>query len=157
MKRVIAVLMILLVFAGFAISAEAIESPVAKQYYSIDLTIRGTGEAKSDVWSIEVGTNDTCTFTAKETTQKFVSWNIIDGDYDIVSGNYEELTFTIRPKTDIKVIAVFDDGLMERAVPMRDKSSVSPNTSDKTPYAIIGIVLVLLVVVIVSGRKILSC
>lgn len=157
MKRVIAVLMILLVFAGFAVSAEAIESPVAKQYYSIDLIIRGTGEAKSDVWSIEVGSNDTCTFTAKETTQKFISWNIIDGDYDIVSGDYEELTFTIRPKTDIKVIAVFDDGLMERAIPAKDKSNVSPNTSDKTPYVIIGIVLVLLVVAILSGRKILSC
>lgn len=60
--------------------------------------------------------------------------------------------FTIRPKTDITAIATFDDGLLERAVPVNpDTSPVSPKTGDDRTV----IFIVLALCVFLSGCAII--
>lgn len=157
MKKIICILAIIAIVCMTAISATAVSSPTPKSYYQIELSVRGTGEATSSTNTVEVGTDDTCTFTAKETSEKFVFWNI-SGDYDIVSGDYEELVFTIRPKSDIQVFATFDDGVLEHAVPA-EKSLTSPKTGDytsqvvATSMSISGIALLILIIYAIRKRN----
>ena len=129
-KKLSIICTILALICAITFTTYAESSPQPISYYNIIVDVKGTGRATSDVNSIEISSDDTCKFTATETDQPFVFWNI-EGDYDIVSGDYDELVFTIRPKTDITAIATFDDGLLERAVPVNpDTSPVSPKTGD---------------------------
>lgn len=125
-KKLSIICTILALICAVTFTSYAESSPQPISYYDIIVDVKGTGEATSDVNKIEIGSNDICTLSVTETDQPFVFWNI-EGDYDIVSGDYDELVFTIRPKTDIITVATFDDGILERAVP------VSPNTSPVSP------------------------
>lgn len=151
-KKLSIICTILALICAVTFTTYAVPSPQSTSYYGITVNVKGTGRATSDVNSIEIGSDDTCTFTATETDQPFVFWNI-EGDYDIVSGDYDELVFTICPKTDITAIATFDDGLLERVVPVNpDTSLVSPKTGDdrqKIPPILIPMIPIFVAMMIV--------
>ena len=155
MKKIVSIfLFILMVLSIAAIPANAQQSPTSIKYYSIETSILGSGQASCDTNRIEVDSGYTCTFTAIETDEKFVFWNIKADDYDIVSGDYDELTFTIRPKSDIIAIATFESGVQEKAIPAESKSMTSPKTGDNTGVFIaLALLVIAAFVIIVTPRK----
>lgn len=151
MKKFLIILTIVAIMIMAIIPAAAIHSPQSISYYSIQTQVSGTGEAVSDVNKVEIGTDGTVTFTATETTEKFVFWNIKADDYDIVSGDYDDLVFTIRPKSDIIAIATFDDAILERAIPDEaNTSTTSPKTGDSSAalWLLLGIMVISFAIIV---------
>lgn len=153
MKKISTIFLVFLMVLSIAvIPASAEKSPQSVSYYSIETSVRGSGQVSCDTNKIEVDSGYTCTFKATEISEKFVFWNIT-GDYDIVSGDYEELVFTIRPKSDIVAIATFDDGVLEHAIPAGNDSMKSPETRDNTLIFFGILVLLILICVVIFIPK----
>lgn len=153
MKKFLIILTIASIMIIAIIPAAAIHSPQSISYYSIQTQVSGTGEAVSDVNKVEIETDGTVTFTATETTEKFVFWNIKADDYDIISGDYDELVFTIRPKSDVVAIATFDDGVHEHAVLAGNTDTTSPKTGDGSSPLILICFLPLWIAIIIMVIK----
>lgn len=159
MKKIVTiVLFIFSVCSIAAFSANAQQSPLPINYYSVETSVLGSGQASCDTNKIEVESGYTCTFTAVETDEKFAFWNIKADDYDIISGNYDELVFTIRPKSDVIAIATFESGVYEKAVPVRNQSIVSPQTGDRsTVYIVIVLMIAIAGFLIFFSKKKVIC
>ena len=84
-----------------------------------------------------------CTFTTSG--DDFVFWNIT-GDYEIISGDYQEHTFTIKPLSDIKAVATFEDGMPHTAIP--GDNPLAPKTGDEDEVAAVAILIVSIFIVL---------
>ena len=153
MKKSILITVMIIIMVIGTITASALDSPTPIAYYNIQTEVAGTGNAVSDTNKVEIGSDGSVTFTATETTEKFVFWNIKADDYDIISGDYDELVFTIRPKSDVVAIATFDDGVYEHAVLAGNTDTTSPKTGDRSPALILICLLPLWMAIILMNIK----
>lgn len=153
MKKSILITVMIIIMVIGTITASALDSQTPITYYNIQTEVAGTGNAVSDTNKVEIGSGGTVTFTATETTEKFVFWNIKADDYDIISGDYDELVFTIRPKSDVVAIATFDDGVHEHAVPAGNTDTTSPKTGDRSPSFILICLLPLWIAIILLNTR----
>lgn len=110
---------ILITLALIALLAVPIRAHAEKASFGATVTTTGEGSAKCFY-----NDDGTITLYAEETAEPFVFWNI-DGDYEIVKGDYDELFFTIRPLSTIKAIASYESAMPHKAIPM-----TSPQTGD---------------------------
>ena len=87
--------------------------PPAKEYYTItvetELYNGATGTASASTDKIEVGSDGTVTLSAVVTKGNWDFW-IIDGEYDLISGEEWNQTVTIRPKSNIHASASMNAG-----------------------------------------------
>ena len=156
MKRIIALLMVVLMTFGLFMSTSvaALPSPTATTYYAVNVEIKGTGGVITSGWMVEADKGKTVTLQATEADNPFVFWNII-GSYNIIDGMSTDKVFTIEPLSDILAIATFEDGLDEIAIPANpDKSPTSPKTGqDALPVYIMLMLMVLVAVGIFYGVR----
>lgn len=158
MKRIIALLAVMLMTFGFltSISTAALPSPTATTYNVVNVEIKGTGGVTTTEWMVEANKGNTVTLEATEAGSSFVFWNLI-GSYNIVEGKATDKIFIIEPLSDILAIATFEDGVNEVAVPINlDKSSTSPKTGQEALpiYIIFAIIVVAAFGVFYSVKKI---
>ena len=109
MKKLVSVALVLVMVFALAISAAANDSPRAKEYYNITVDSEGSGTGSADKNKVEKdaeGDEGIVTLTATEADGFFTLW-IIDGDFEIVSGDLSSPVLQIRPKSDINAIASF--------------------------------------------------
>lgn len=64
---------------------------------------------------IHVPYGETCTLTMDESVDDFVFWNLY-GDYEIVAGDYQEKSFTIRPLSDMVAVATYTEAMPHTVV-----------------------------------------
>ena len=102
-----------------------------KDYLNISTSVSGDGSASAEPSRIKKGSGDTITLTATDGNDKFVNW-VIQGDYDIISGDLKSRVLVIRPKTDINAIAYFNNS----GKPNPDDNAGSPKTGDILLYVI---------------------
>lgn len=146
MKRILCLLAIVLILFGiFCVSAHA-QSPRASEnchYVRVETNPLTKDGAHTD--KVYVPHGDTCTFIMDDTVTDFVFWNI-HGDYEIVAGDYEEKSFTIRPLSDIVAVATYQETVPHIAVIPAEKppDMTSPQTGDRT-VDIIGVLIVIVV------------
>lgn len=107
MKKIVALVMsVLMVFVLMA-SAAAELSPPPKNYYDIEVSVEGSGDADTSDEKVEVNSDGTVTLTATRKQGYFTRW-IIEGEYEILNGGtLEDSTIVIRPVSDIQAIASF--------------------------------------------------
>ena len=113
MKRLISVVLALILVFALTASFAAKDSPSGKDYYAITVDYEpadgslGTAAAdKNQVPKTASGDDGQITLTATEKDGFFTLW-IIDGDYEVVSGDEESPVMTIIPKSDIHATASF--------------------------------------------------
>ena len=153
MKRILCLLAIVLIlFDVFCVSAHA-QSPHASEnchYVRVETNPLTKDGAHTD--KVYVPHGDTCTFTMDDAVTDFVFWNI-HGDYEIVAGDYEEKSFTIRPLSDIVAVATYQEAVPHIAVIPAEKppDMTSPQTGDRasnTIGLIVGICIWVVAVII---------
>lgn len=132
MKRVAAIVLVLMLVFACAVSTAAQDSPTGKEYLKIVAIAEGPGTASTSANKVEKGSGDTVVLTATPDNSYFTRW-IIKGEYDLVEGEgMEDEVLTIRPKTDIEAIASFrvdKDYLTmsaEARTPGHDTAAVEP-------------------------------
>ena len=122
----------------FALAATAFadDSPIGKDFYKIavsyDPADGSLGTAASDkakVAKTATGDDAKVTLTATQTSGYFNVW-LIDGDYDVVSGDTGSTEMVIIPKSDINAIACFskDEEYLNMTV-----SVIGDGTADVNP------------------------
>ena len=138
MKKIAALLLALTMVFAMAISVSALASPKPVEYFNINVTIDGTGNAMAQPYKIEKGSDDTVTLSVTDDGAGFVKW-VISGDYTIVSGTLTSKTLVIKPESDISAEAVFADG--KGAPKSGNDSNTSPKTGDMTAAVVLMMVL----------------
>lgn len=108
MKRVISIALVALMVFALAVSAAALDSPGQKEYYKIDVGAVGKGHATTSTDKVQIDSDGTVTFNAIEDGGFFTKW-IIDGDYEIVSGDEYSAVMVIRPISNINALAYFSE------------------------------------------------
>ena len=108
MKRIIsAALVIMMIFAlAVSVMASDVPSPGHKEYYKIEVGVEGKGTATKSVDRVKADSGDTVTFEAFEAGGFFTKW-IVDGKYQLVSGDEYSTTMVVIPETDLSVVASF--------------------------------------------------
>ena len=110
MKKLISIaLVLIMVFAVSAISFGAAPSPDADKYYTINVDSEGNGTGHVDRNKIKIdSTGEYFTLTADPDKDGgyFTKW-ILDGDYEIISGDLYSPVLVIRPKSDLKATASY--------------------------------------------------
>lgn len=129
MKRLFALLTAVLLMFTCVASTTALESPTSVEHYAVRTLINGTGEASSNVASVEIGSDEAVILTATEIYKSFSFWDI-DGEYTLVSGDLNGIIVAIKPKSDIIAIATFEDGIVHYDASKMDSSHTSPQTGD---------------------------
>ena len=140
MKKLVSfalVLVMLFAIASVSVGAE-FTSPGGKTYYSVTTSSEGQGDAHSDKNKVDINPSTTedgyVTLTAEEGGGSFVKW-VIEGDYNVISGDENSLEFVIEPLSDIKAVAVFEGGETVPVVTPTEKpntDNTSPKTGDPT-------------------------
>ena len=145
MKRILAFLMVFLMLSGlFTLTTAAAASPTPVEYYTMIVGTKGEGSATVD--KDFATSDDVVTFTATLVDNSyFVGWEIT-GDFEPVSGDELSTTVSIKPKSNITMIAVFRGGEDAEAVlqvPMRG-SQTSPQTGQSagSVYAALALLCV---------------
>ncbi len=108
MKRLVSIALVVMMVLAMTVSVSALSSPGPKDYYKIEVGSEGKGHATKSIDKIEIGTDGTVTFNAFEDGGFFTKW-VIDGKYDVVSGDEYADQFVIMPKSDILAIAHFSE------------------------------------------------
>lgn len=111
MKKLISVALVLvMLFAVTAASASALDSPGGKKYHSITTSAEGQGTASSDKNKVDkepaTPEDGYVTLTAVEDGGYFTKW-VMDGTYNIITGDEYSDVFVIEPTSDIHAIANF--------------------------------------------------
>lgn len=139
MKSIICMLAIVLILiSAFCVTGHAQSklAPEGHHYVRVETNPLMKDGAHGD--KVYVAYGDTCTFTMDEDITDFVFWNI-HGEYEIVAGDYQERSFTIRPLSDIVAVATYQEAMPHTAVIETEKppDMTSPQTGDNT----IGIII----------------
>ncbi|MBQ6153645.1 MAG: LPXTG cell wall anchor domain-containing protein [Ruminococcus sp.] len=109
MKKFLALMLALMIAASLVVTVSAAttyESPTPTDYYSITTATEGSGSASADPVKVEKNSDGTSTLTATDNDGFFTRW-IIDGSYQIVSGDLESNVIVIKPLSDITATASF--------------------------------------------------
>ena len=107
-KRVISIALVALMIFALTVSASALVSPGQKDYYKIEVDAVGKGHATKSTDKIQIGSDGTVTFNAYEDGGFFTKW-IIDGKYDVLSGDEYADIMVIKPGSNIKAVAYFSE------------------------------------------------
>ena len=143
MKKFLSIaLAIVMIFAlsavAFAEEATEYKSPVPQDEFKIDVSWfpgdGSLGDAVADQYTVVKNTDGTVTITANpKANGEFTKWEI-DGKYEVVSGDLTTPVITVRPASDLKIVAYFKapGGTEPTTVKPTEKPSnpVSPKTGD---------------------------
>lgn len=147
MKRILCTLAIALILLSvFTVTAHAQSrlAPEGQHYVRVETNPLMKDGAHTDKVYVPYG--ETCTFTMDDTITDFVFWNI-HGEYEIVAGDYEEKSFTIRPLSDIVAVATYQEAVPHITVYETEKppDMTSPQTGDTITPALIALLVIGLV------------
>ena len=95
-------------FTGYDYSM-ANESSVAVGDYTVSAGADGSGSVTLKEYSNEAKGIAGVQLNAGEGEDSFFMW-VIDGDYEIIAGNINNDVIRIEPKSDLRIIALYNDG-----------------------------------------------
>ena len=157
MKKIITLFLALFLVFNLCTPFMAADSPVAIDYYFMQVTIEGHGHAEIDKNKVPEESREVVTFTAKAGEgDHFVGWKF-KGDYIVVEGHHYSPVMKIIPVTDIAATAVFTNNNNKPVAATVDTSLTSPQTGQsKIPIYIALSVLVIsaLIVMFINKKKI---
>ena len=99
MKKLSALILVLVLLFTFSISAFAVKSPSGKEFYDVYINYTGSGKSSDVVEHNAVEKGETVTLTPSESDLDFIGWNFYDSDmktakegtdYEIVSIKLED-------------------------------------------------------------------
>ena len=177
MKKLFAILMVLLLVASLAVTAFATEtedeilSPTDVPLVVVDFDSQHPGQT-SDVSKESVAKGSEVTFVAPESEYEFIGFQIESEDYEIVSGaeyvvdapktrTGDRPTLVLIVNADTKVIALYDIDTEETepttATQPDDEEGDSPQTGDSMlVYCIAGALIFGVVGFAFAGKKLLK-
>lgn len=150
MKLKVLIATIMLVLAFSSVSVLAADSPVGSELNNVKLNGQSVGKKGSSTLkvnggtvkvsngAIEVGKKLTLVATAND-GNTFSKW-VIDGEYEIVSGDLESGKLVIIPKSDVSIDTVFldaDGNELKGNKANGDGSDKSPKTGVATGVALL--------------------
>lgn len=163
MKKMISVALAIVMIFALAATFAAKDSPVGKDYYSIDVGYSpadgSLGTASGDKSSVKISAPDedgnvTLTAVSKD-KGVFSKWNI-KGDYEIVSGKLTDSVIVIKPKSDVEAIAEFTapgSSPDQKPTEKPNDSKTSPKTGDPM-WIILGLAVLALGAGAIAVKKI---
>ena len=116
MKRcflVVALLLVLVMFLTVPVSARSRTDP--ENTYNVRIETNPLMKDGAHADRIHIPYGETCTLTMDAEVDGFVFWNLY-GDYEIVAGDYQEKSFTIRPLSDIVAVATYTEAMPHTVV-----------------------------------------
>lgn len=115
MKRGMLILLIiaLFMFCAFPVSAQSRTDP--ENTYSVRVETNPLMKEGAHTDRIHIPYGETCTLTMDAEVDDFVFWNLY-GDYEIVAGDYQEKSFTIRPLSDLVAVATYTEAMPHTVV-----------------------------------------
>ena len=150
MKKVICAILALTITLLTGISAGAQSLTGAEDTHELRVETNPLMMDGAHADKIHIPYGDNCTLTIDDDVEGFVFWNLY-GDYEIIAGDYQEKSFTIRPLSDIIAVATYEEAMPHKAV---DASSVSPQTGQRpTPILIASILIALSLSVVCFAIK----
>lgn len=156
MKKIIALIITVLLISAVSVCAFATEdvvSPTDAPIFNIDLISYDSGVAENiPVDPVQEG--DTITLTAPESDGEFVGWTIV-GDYELVAGTLEDEVITIRPLSDLQIVANYSHGTTPGGD--IDDGDNSPQTGDDMLFIVIAALFVFGGIgCVFAGKKLLA-
>ena len=110
MKKLISIALVaMMIFALATASASALNSPYTVGKYKVSVDVEGSGSVSGSKNSVDISDpdeNGNITLTATDKDGYFTKW-IIDGTYEIISGDLYSPEFVIKPTSDVKAVASF--------------------------------------------------
>lgn len=106
MKKFLAVIFAVVILATFmAVPAMAADSPSGEVVFKVEVNSFSTGKVSNGNYTTE---GDTIRLTvAEDSDYTFTGW-VIEGKYEIVSGDLKSKELVIRPLSDVKVEESYD-------------------------------------------------
>lgn len=143
-KRVIAAILVaLMIIPLFTLTAAA----QTEGTYYVRVETNPFRKEGAHIDRVYVPYGETCTLTMDAAVEDFVFWNI-HGDYEIVAGDYEENTFTIRPLSNVVAVATYKEAMPHTAVAEKDNPAAVQTGAD-TVMGVIGIMLMVLMLAVI--------
>ena len=105
MKKVIAILAAVLLIVVSSVTAFAEVSPTAPVKYKVEVEAKTGGTASSNTQVIQIG-DQVILIASPDSDYEFTGW-VIDGKYEIISGDLNSPYLVIKGESDIKAIASF--------------------------------------------------
>ena len=149
--------LVLILFSFFTAPVSARSRTDPENTYSVRIETNPLMKDGAHTDRIHIPYGETCTLTMDAEVDDFVFWNLY-GDYEIVAGDYQEKTFTIRPLSDIVAVATYTEAMphtVVEGVEGADNPLCVQTGQEDNPSLIIGcILLVIWGVIAIRGLNI---
>ena len=96
MKKIIAITLCMICFLALICIPASAERADHDSIYYVRVETNPIGRDGAHIDTVHVPHGEKCTLTIDESVKDFVFWNV-HGEYEIVAGDYEAKSFTIRP------------------------------------------------------------
>lgn len=136
----VALLFVLFTFFTVPVSARSRTDP--ENTYSIRIETNPLMKDGAHADRIHVPYGETCTLIMDAEVDDFVFWNL-HGDYEIVAGNYQEKSFTIRPLSDLVAVATYTEAMPHTVVESTDNPLCVQTGQEDNPALVIGCILLI--------------
>lgn len=142
MKRCMLILLIiaLFIFCASPVSAKSRTDP--ENTYSVRIETNPLMKDGAHADRIHIPYGETCTLTMDAEVDDFVFWNLY-GDYEIVAGDYQEKSFTIRPLSDLVAVATYTEAMPHTVVEDSDNPLCVQTGQEDNPALVIGCILLI--------------
>ena len=126
MKKMLAIVLAFVIVAVLSVTAYAALSPVSVGEYEIIVGSYATGVLGDANYTINADGTVTL-IKAASSDYAFEGWKIT-GKYEVVSGNEMSDVYVIRPKSDLRIIEMYDNPAAKGEAGYSDDSPTSPVT-----------------------------
>lgn len=153
MKKLVAILVAFVLATSFSVVSLAAQSPTGETKYTVTVSSNVGGSNKANYKMVR-NSNGTVTLTAVNTTAAFLKWEVVSGNYELVSGSLTSKKIVVRPLSDLKIKLHYKSEKADKpVVKPTDPSNKSPKTGNNIPVVAVGILAVAALGVTVIGKK----
>lgn len=152
MKKIIAITLCMICFLALICIPASAERVDRDSNYYVRVETNPIGRDGAHIDTVYVPHGEKCTLTIDESVKDFVFWNV-HGEYEIVAGDYEAKSFTIRPLSDIVAVATYQEAVPHIAVIGTEKppDMISPQTGYYDKAILIVVVMGIFCIALVSA------
>ena len=147
MKKVLCILItgILMVLSfGGAVIAQTRDE--AEDTYYVRVETNPSEKDGAHIDRVTVPHGETCTLTIDSAAEGFVFWNL-HGEYEIVEGDYQEDSFTIRPLSDLVAVATYEEAMPHTAIESAEENPPAVQTGEDETRAVAVLIMMIAIVV----------
>lgn len=132
----------LILFSFFITPVSARSRTDPENTYSVRVETNPLMKDGAHADRIHIPYGETCTLTMDTGVDDFVFWNLY-GDYEIVAGDYQEKSFTIRPLSDLVAVATYTEAMPHTVVEDSDNPLCVQTGQEDNPALVIGCILLI--------------